>query len=226
SCERAAAALTRDTADLPFALIYQVDDVRHQATLAGAAGLEAGAAAAPRLLKLSADADGVWPLQAARTGPVLLEDLATRCPALRPPAGSPSGTQPPRAAMLLPLVAAAGDPASAVLVVGLSPHRPLDDGYRSFLDLVIQQIVAGKNEARARQIERERTERLAELDRTKTEFFANISHEFRTPLTLMLTPLEEMLQRRDELPAALTDEIDALTRNSRRLLRLVDNLLD
>jgi signal transduction histidine kinase len=67
---------------------------------------------------------------------------------------------------------------------------------------------------------------LAELDRTKTEFFANISHEFRTPLTLMLAPLDDLLRRRAELPPALGDEVEVAANNARRLLRLVDSLLD
>ena len=51
-CEHAAAALVSDPADLPFVLIYQIDPVREQGSLAGAAGLEAGVAAAPRLANL------------------------------------------------------------------------------------------------------------------------------------------------------------------------------
>lgn len=67
-----------------------------------------------------------------------------------------------------------------MLVAGLSAHRPFDDGYRSFVGLVAQQINAGLVEARARQLEHERMERLAELDRAKTAFFANVYTSART----------------------------------------------
>ncbi|HEY3496060.1 MAG TPA: chemotaxis protein CheB [Polyangiaceae bacterium] len=227
ACERAAAAFAEEAADLPFALIYQIDATRRQATLAGAAGLSPGTPGAPRSVNLGgADGAETWPLRRALTGAVLLEDLANRLPALEAVEALPSGTLPPRSAMLLPLAPSGDKAATAVLIAGLSPHRPLDGDYRSFLELVAQQISAGKNEARARQIERERLDQLAELDHAKTEFFANVSHEFRTPLTLLLAPLEELRQRRDELPPQLASEIDVAARNSRRLLRLVNDLLD
>jgi signal transduction histidine kinase len=69
--------------------------------------------------------------------------------------------------------------------------------------------------------------RLAELDAAKTEFFGNISHEFRTPLTLMLGPLEDELAERDAVtdPARL-ERLRTVHRNALRLLRLVNSLLD
>ncbi|MUL37641.1 GAF domain-containing protein [Gloeocapsopsis dulcis] len=66
-------------------------------------------------------------------------------------------------------------------------------------------------------------DRLMELDRQKTHFFQNISHEFRTPLTLMLAPLESAVNQQQDLPV---EQAAIALRNSRRLLRLVNQLLD
>ncbi|WP_190303297.1 response regulator [Methylomonas rhizoryzae] len=69
-----------------------------------------------------------------------------------------------------------------------------------------------------------------ELDELKTQFFANVSHEFRTPLTLMLGPLEELLARfapQGPQPAATAyEQLSLVHRNSLRLLKLVNSLLD
>src|SRR6185503_16095797 len=79
--------------------------------------------------------------------------------------------------------------------------------------------------AQAYQAERKRAEALAEIDRAKTTFFSNVSHEFRTPLTLMLGPLEEALTEAGLLPDVRA-RLDVAHRNSVRLLKLVNTLLD
>jgi signal transduction histidine kinase len=77
--------------------------------------------------------------------------------------------------------------------------------------------------AQAYEQERKRAEALAEIDRAKTAFFSNVSHEFRTPLSLILGPLTDALVSGKglDLPA-----IDLAHRNSVRLLKLVNSLLD
>ncbi|MDD4854392.1 MAG: EAL domain-containing protein [Sulfuricurvum sp.] len=70
-------------------------------------------------------------------------------------------------------------------------------------------------------------DKLKEMDRLKTEFFSNISHEFRTPLTLMLTPAEELLSKPQNLESnKITSNIEIIHRNALRLLKLVNILLD
>jgi PAS domain S-box-containing protein len=116
---------------------------------------------------------------------------------------------------------------SGRLVVGLNPRRPFDEHYRSFLDLVADQLSMALANARAYEEERQRAEALAALDRAKTIFFSNVSHEFRTPLTLMLGPIQDLLANvSGPLTATQRDEVGILQRNAGRLLKLVNALLD
>lgn len=88
---------------------------------------------------------------------------------------------------------------------------------------VASQAAIAVQQARLYQTTRQQAERLIELDRQKTEFFQNVSHEFRTPLTLMIGPLESVVEQKKDLPY---EQSAIALRNSRRLLRLVNQLLD
>jgi PAS domain S-box-containing protein len=129
----------------------------------------------------------------------------------------------PRDALLLPLVSGASQRPFGLFVAGLSPHNALEGDYRSFLHLVAAQISSAISSVRAYEEERARAQALAELDRAKTTFFSNVSHEFRTPLTLMLGPLIDLAQVADPTSRPL---IDVAHRNALRLLKLVNNLLE
>ncbi|MCQ4163907.1 chemotaxis protein CheB [Tahibacter harae] len=229
ACALAADALVVDASDVPFALLYLVDKPRRQATLACAAGLQPGSAGAPRFVHAD-DAEGSsWPLagisDAAAAGRLLVvEDLPRRFAGLELLPQAADASACPTRAVLMPLPGA--QDSQVLLVLGLNPHRPYDPAYARFVELLGQQVGAALGDARAKELERERLERLAALDRAKTEFFSDVSHEFRTPLTLLLAPLEELARAREALPPPLGSELDTALRNARRLARLVDSLLD
>jgi len=220
ACEAAARTLDANAHDVPFALIYLVDDEGHEARLCAATRVETGGVNAPERIALNESAGPAkWPLrEVLETGKV---EVVTGLESL------PGGTWPesPDAALVLPIAAPGHEKPTGFLVAGLSSRRVVDTDYRSFFDLIAGHISTTIANARAYQEERKRAEALAEIDRAKTEFFSNVSHEFRTPLTLMLGPLEDSLAVRGLSPQ-MYHRLDVAYRNSVRLLKLVNTLLD
>ncbi len=113
-----------------------------------------------------------------------------------------------------------------LLLLGISPRLPYDDNYKKFFKLIADHSTTGLSNANAFEEERKRIQALNEIDQAKTTFFSNISHEFRTPLTLMLGPLENLLNHGSGLSKDHIESIEATHRNGMRLLRLVNTLLD
>ncbi|MEH2378489.1 MAG: response regulator [Nostoc sp.] len=129
---------------------------------------------------------------------------------------------PGRSLMFVPLLADGKCIGSITLHEGNKVRRWL----LSDIDLakaVAAQAAIAVQQSHLYQKTRQQAERLLELDKQKTEFFQNISHEFRTPITLIQGPLESAVAAGEGL--SYSQSAIAL-RNSRRLLRLVNQLLD
>ncbi|WP_375757566.1 ATP-binding protein [Corallococcus exercitus] len=228
ACRAGLDALAEDPADLPFTWLYVTDADGTRASLVGSTGMDARSAAVPRHLDLRAPADGgpagglLAPVAAARQAQ-RVDDVNGWLEAPLPP----EGAEPPRPALVLPLPHAEGDRDLGFLVAGLSPFLNPVGEYRGFLELVAGALATAASSARARQEALERMEKLAALDRAKTAFFSNVSHEFRTPLTLMLGPVEDALSDSAEpLGPRQAERLSLVQRNASRLLKLVNTLLD
>ncbi|MFD0691449.1 chemotaxis protein CheB [Actinomadura fibrosa] len=213
-----AEALAPHARDLPFVLLYLLDRGRGRADLAAAVGT-GPAGSVPQVVDLHGGAAARALGRAMAEGaPIVSDDLGEAFPGL---VGAGAST-----AVLLPVYAVAGETPVAVLVAGLNPRLPWDGDYRRFLELLTGQVGARVAELWSLRRVEEREQRMAELDRDKAEFFHNVSREFRTPLTLVLNPLEEILRATGDLPTALVAQMEGAVRNARRLLTLVDALLD
>ena len=229
ACAIAAEALGRHAQDVPFALIYLVGR------------RDANGAARRRVPRRRRGRRVVRPPSRSTSTPVT--PTAGRSPRRCPPAGLRSSTISAAASRAcpggrgrirrvrrwsLPIPSSIPGRVAALLVVGVSARIQFDDGYRGFFELATAQVATAIANARAYEEERRRAEALAEIDRAKTAFFSNVSHEFRTPLTLMLAPVEDAL---GGCPAAAgrrstRERLETAHRNSLRLLKLVNTLLD
>jgi PAS domain S-box-containing protein len=212
--------LGQDRLSLPFAFLYEYRPSEHQAHLAGAS-VETDEALHPAVIDCLNE--NLWRFDPALMRDGVVVELGVRVSAV----SVPNWPAPPKEASVVPIRLGEHSEALGFLVVGTHPGRAFDDAYRQFVLRIAEQITIGLASARAYENERQRAEALAELDRAKTTFFSNVSHEFRTPLTLMLGPLEEMLREPSERAGPVRHEqLVTVQRNALRLLKLVNTLLD
>ena len=215
-----AETLGENCLSLPFAFLYEYRPSEHQAYLAGAS-VETDEALHPAVIDCRGE--NLWrfdPALAMDGVLVELRDLASGVPV-------PNWPERPKEASVVPIRLGEHSETLGFLVAGIHPGQAFGDAYRQFVRRVAEQITIGLASARAYEQERQRAEALAELDRAKTTFFSNVSHEFRTPLTLMLGPLDEVLPEASErLSPEHHELLVAARRNGLRLLKLVNTLLD
>jgi PAS domain S-box-containing protein len=220
--ERTIAVLQTNQRDFPFAALYEIGASGDTARLTGttahlpelmmseAISLADGHSIMAKLLMSAIASGGTYVCHDTQMLGIL-----------------PSGEwkQAPERALVIPVSRSGQKIPFAILVVGLNPYRQPNEKYLGFFSLVADQVAAAIANVRAYEEERKRAEALVEIDRAKTTFFSNISHEFRTPLTLMLGPLESLLEDK-AIDERQRTEVDATHRNAMRLLRLVNTLLD
>ena len=225
ACASAFETLQKNPDDIPFAVLYLIDADRKIMHLEAHTGISHdGMALFPELIAVSTgNGATLWPvadvLKSRSALTVSVDDLE----------GLPSGCAgyDVAQAIVLPVISAGQDAVSGILIAGVNPCRKVDADYRTFYDLLSNQIAIAIQNARAAEEERKRLEMLAEIDRAKTVFFSNVSHEFRTPLTLILGPLELILAKSAHLlPAEDREGLHSTHRNTMRLFRLVNTLLD
>jgi len=225
ACASAAATLAKNVNEVPFASLYLVEGevCRLEQTVALPNDDDR---LSPRSFSLdrASGLDRASRHVAAAVASVVREGRAKRLSLPRIPElpMSPDG-RPVVEAIVLPMAGRAQTRPLGALVAAINPTRPFDEEYRAFYELVASNIGTAIQNARAAEEEQKRIEMLAEMDRAKTAFFSNVSHEFRTPLTLMLGLLSQLSQTEDDRQRTL---VGNARRNALRLLKLVNTLLE
>lgn len=213
--------ISQNLHDFPFAILYKIDGTL--ATLEHCTGFEDSFDRIPKRIDLQAPNEiSRLCLQATSTHtPQVVDSLIGKV------GDMPKGAWmvPPDKAIILPIERRGKLDAYGFFVVGLNPFRLLDEKYLGFFNLIADQIGTSLSNVHALEEERKRIEALAEIDRAKTIFFSNISHEFRTPLTLLLGPLGDILEDQ-ATPAGSKELAKVAYGNARRMQKLVNMLLD
>ncbi|MEH2067829.1 MAG: ATP-binding protein [Nostoc sp.] len=232
ACRLSTEALADHELDLPFTLFYRLNSNGKQAHLISMTGLKPGSTACPTVVDLEAMPE-LWALAEVARSPANAQRLSSQVRQvneLEQWLGSlvcspyPESVQ---SAIVVPIALPGLAHMWGVFVAGVSPRRALDQAYQTFYTLLSESVTTAIAKAHAYEEERKRAEALAELNRAKTEFFSNVSHEFRTPLTLILNPLEQVLALEyGSLLPEQREQLDIVQRNAIRLLKLVNTLLD
>jgi CheY-like chemotaxis protein/anti-sigma regulatory factor (Ser/Thr protein kinase) len=209
----AVAVCAERSADVPFIAAYIGDSETAEVTLRGATP-ELMPLLPPTLAKLTKS----QAVPRTRSELQVIDNVAMLIDGV----AQVLGADCPDQALLLPL--GKGPPAGALLV-GTNPRCQLDELYVGFCQSLAEKLSLAMASAVSYEQQRRRADALAELDRAKTALLTNVSHEFRTPLTLLLGPLDDALADTSQ-DSVMASRLSTARRNAGRLQRLVDSLLD
>jgi signal transduction histidine kinase/DNA-binding response OmpR family regulator len=221
-CEDALRVLSQARDTVPFAAVCLPDSSGRLGVIEGygydAAAAQEARAQGPIIVEELATVLGGGPAQ-------VVSSLRERYADLLHP--GPIGPLLPDQAVVLPVTVAGRDLPTGVLVLGVNPYRLVNQQFLEFADLAAGQVSALMSDAQAQENERARLRALAELDDAKTEWLQQVSHELRSPLTLLLPPLKDLQSdATEELSPHARSVVDAAVRGGVRLQRMVDALLD
>ncbi|UMB68980.1 SpoIIE family protein phosphatase [Mycobacterium paraterrae] len=210
---QAAVAVCANRPDVPFVAMYVGDPEASDVTLR-AATPSVLPLLPPTLAALTKSQD----LPRTRAETRVIDDVAALIDGVQ----DVLGAECPDHALLLPLGEGS---AAGALLVGTNPLCVLDEQYLGFCQLLADQLTSAMASAVSYEQQRRRADALAELGHAKTAFLTNVSHEFRTPLTLLLGPLDDALAATTP-ESVMANRLSTARRNAGRLQRLVDSLLD
>eukprot|EP01117_Protostelium_nocturnum_P014434 TRINITY_DN548_c0_g1_i1.p1 TRINITY_DN548_c0_g1~~TRINITY_DN548_c0_g1_i1.p1 ORF type:complete len:1147 (-),score=319.36 TRINITY_DN548_c0_g1_i1:98-3538(-) len=116
---------------------------------------------------------------------------------------------------------------TGILMIGINQHLHFTQEYQDFVKVLGNQISSFVTTLKLREENLRRMEELKKLNRNRTNFYTAVPHEFRTPITLTLGPLESILNKeKDQLTPYQYKRIEVIYRNALKVMRLVDNILD
>jgi signal transduction histidine kinase/DNA-binding response OmpR family regulator len=224
TCRAAVEVIGKTRESVPFLAVFLQDHPAQGPKRIAGYGFDQTAAASCELVE-PAPTNGPVIEVIEHGGTALVSGLRERHPGVFAP--GPLGPLVPDQAFVLPVVLLGTRKPMGVLVIGVNPYWRPDEAYTAFAAMAARQLGVIMTDAVSYQNERKRQQALAELDRARTEFFQNVSHELRAPLTMLLTPLQDILDEPGVvLPAATRDTVETSIRAADRLQRVVAALLD
>ncbi len=212
-------SLKKNSYDLPFMFLYLLDEDKTQLNLVGHTGNIDSSEIYQTHIDLNSKFANVLNTKDIERFDTIEEDFGSIVCGDYP--------EPVKSVYVMPLMGAGTDQPLGLIILGIGPRLPFNNAYTTFFELLRNTITTTINNARAFQDELKRAQALVALDKAKTTFFSNVSHEFRTPLTLILGSLEESLANEIiPLEGEQRANQDLIYRNALRLLKLVNTLLD